>query len=51
MNEAELKVAKSIYENELYFAEATYIQALSHRDGLKIQLKEIQRRLDELVVI
>ena len=48
MNEAELRLAKKIYERQLSFAESVYIKALSNKNNIEIQLKEIQRMLDEL---
>ena len=50
MNETELRLAKKIYERQLSHANAVYIQALSNKSGIEIQLKEIQRMLDELEV-
>ena len=50
MNEAELRLAKKIYERQLSFAESVYIKALSNKSNIEIQLKEIQRRLDEMEV-
>ena len=48
MNETELRLAKKIYEQELSHANAVYIQALSNKHHIEMQLKEIQRRLDEM---
>ncbi|MEK9695236.1 MAG: hypothetical protein VW270_05695 [Candidatus Poseidoniales archaeon] len=48
MNETELRLAKEIYERQLVIAESIYTKALSNKHDIEMQLKEIQRRLDEM---
>ena len=50
VNETELRLAKKIYEHQLSFATTLYAQALSNKHNIEMQLKEIQRRLDEMEV-
>tara|TARA_R100001079_G_scaffold84124_1_gene47129 strand:- start:5735 stop:5893 length:159 start_codon:yes stop_codon:yes gene_type:complete len=50
MNETELRLAKKIYEQQLSHAESLWIKALANKTHIELQLKEIQRRLDEMEV-
>lgn len=50
VNETELRLAKEIYERQLVIAESIYTKALSNKHDIEMQLKEIQRRLDEMEV-
>jgi len=50
MNEGELKVAKRIYEIEIQNLEQLYYRIGGSLSFAKLQLEEVQRRLDELEV-
>ena len=50
VNEAELRLAKKIYEQQLSFAKALYATALSNKHNIEMQLEGIQRMLDEMEV-
>jgi UDP-N-acetylglucosamine enolpyruvyl transferase len=50
MNEGELKVAKQIYENQVRHLEHLYSSIGAKLSVSKEQLRQVQRRLDELEV-
>jgi hypothetical protein len=50
MNEGELIVAKQIYERQLQIIGVQHASVSGHLSLIKSQLKEVQRRLDELEV-
>jgi len=50
VNEAELRLAKKIYEQQLSFAKTLHATALSNKHNIEMQLEGIQRMLDEMEV-